>query len=128
MPPRRVVASCLSSFQLQQAIPQIHQSPLRLTDFSDSVSGDSKILLCPATTFRRWLAQFRRYEALFLKTFQRGIHASNCDFPPGLLFDLSADGHAVGIVTQAHQCQDHHEFPFAKMTSAAHFFNYTEEI
>jgi hypothetical protein len=45
-----------------------------------------------------------------------------------LRFDLSADRHAVGVFAQADHGQDHHQFPFTKMTTPVHFFKYTEEI
>jgi hypothetical protein len=50
-----------------------------------------------------------------------------CGFTARLLFDFPADGQAIRVVTQAHQCQDYDQFPSAKMTFI-HFFTYGEEI
>src|SRR5437764_5016615 len=120
--------SPLSSFQCRQAVPQLHQCLPGDADLTQSVLSHPKISLGLAAPLSSRLAQYGRYQALFLQPLQRRINAAQGHLSAGLLFNLPRDGNTISILTQPHQRQHHYQLEIAQITRLGHFFNYDEEI
>jgi hypothetical protein len=90
--------------------------------------GHAKVALGPAASLRSRFSQVRCDETFDLQPIQCCIDTADGDFAAAHEGQFSGEGNPIGVVSEAKDGEEKHEFELAEIMMLSHIFNNSEEI
>jgi MacB-like periplasmic core domain len=112
--------------ELWQVGPERDQRILGLFYRAQAARRHLEVPLGAASAFRGRVSHRRRHEPVAFQTIERRVDGTHDDGAPADAFDLVADAHAIGVVTDAQHGEEDHQLEIREQP--LHILTYYEKI